>query len=437
MGPYAPQQAPAAPRRDPLAELSEASEAEGAKFIEEFRKAVLTDVFWPSFEKEPLLQEGVLPGVKDFLDLDSLLTILVRGQESSALAAYKHGDRYMRDALFLAYLDGATICLSHAETFLPHLLALCQDLAGSFDYVTARCVLQPPNAPPAPMRWEQRDSIILQIWGEQQWFLAPMASEGQSKEQKLPPRCLKPGDVLYVPRSCGTTFVGSIHNADKCFGRGGVSMPRSSEPKERPNNHPSVHVELALRTQERSWGYLLANYLGDLLRDGSLQKDVDNFCRSACHKRLVGGQDGAESLDKRLHEAADDLAGRVDSEGLRRYFAQKMERLRKEQIEQSKQTKEIPVPPDLVRTYSNVRVAGDVECSCKPGDTVALFKRGSDTLRLPIAQSASGLVSDLSDSRPHKIADLTCDDPFEALCVCQVLIEKECLEVQTPPSPDQ
>lgn len=246
----------------------------------------------------------------------------------------------------------------------------------------------------------------------------------------MPPRLLKPGDALYIPRSCGATFVGSMPNTDKCFGRMGVSKPRPPEPTETPKNQgPSLHVEITLRTQERCWGHLLANYLGDLLRDGSLRQNVSDFCRSACHKRLVSGESSSESLDKNLNEAVHNLVGNVDASSVRAYFAKKMEQLRKDQIEQAKKAMEVEVPPEVVRTFSTVHVCGDVICTCKPGDNVALFARGPDTLRLPIAATASRLVSDLSDSLPHKVADLTCDDPFEAVCVCQVLIEKECVEV--------
>lgn len=426
MGPYAPQHAPAAPSRT---SPDQPTEGEVADFIQDFRKAVLTEAFWPCFEKEPVLQSGVLPGAKEFLGIDDLLSILVRGQQNGALTAYKHGDRYMRDTLFLAYLDGATICLSHAESFSPPLLALCQDLATEFDYVTARCILQPPNAPPAPIRSEQRDSIILQLGGEQHWFLCPMI--GAEGEQKLPPKLLKQGDALYVPRTCGTSFVGFVPNTDKCFGRMGVSRPRPPEAQDTSRNLSySVHIEITLRTQERSWGYLLATYLGDLLRDGSLKPDVSSFCRTACHKRLVNDESACQSVDRSLRTAVDNLAGRVDAQGVREFFKKKMEALRKEQDDQAKQALDLKVPPECVRTYSRVRVAGDVECTCKPGDSVAIFARGADTLRLPIAVTASRMVSDLSDSLPHKIGDLTCDDAFEALCVCQVLIEKECLEIE-------
>merc|ERR1712139_399329 len=81
---------------------------------------------------------------------------------------------------------------------------------------------------------------------------------------------------------------------------------------------------------------------------------------------------------------------------------------------------------------SYVRITKGVRCECQPGSTRALFTRGSETLPLPIGESASYMISELCDGKPHLVSSLTCVDPLERLCVCQVLIFKKCLEVCSP-----
>merc|ERR1712182_127496 len=87
------------------------------------------------------------------------------------------------------------------------------------------------------------------------------------------------------------------------------------------------------------------------------------------------------------------------------------------------------LPKQRVMERSFVRVARGVSCRCNPGETSALFTRGSDTLRLPIAATASRLISALCDGKAHIVVSLPCDDHVERVCVCQILIFKGCLEL--------
>merc|ERR1719310_569285 len=106
-----------------------------------------------------------------------------------------------------------------------------------------------------------------------------------------------------------------------------------------------------------------------------------------------------------------------------------MQKLRREQMESSKKVGHGRRAPCTVTTDSKVRIARGVSCKCTPGETVAFFKRGTQTMKLPIARTASYLLSQLSDGQSHLVETLTCEDPVERLCVCQVLIGKECVEI--------
>merc|ERR1712046_386193 len=107
-----------------------------------------------------------------------------------------------------------------------------------------------------------------------------------------------------------------------------------------------------------------------------------------------------------------------------------METLRKEQADgAAKMDSKFQDKEGQVFNTSYIRVASDVKCQCKPGESRALFSRGSETLPLPISPSASYLISELCDGKSRLVSSLTCKDPLERLCVCQTLVNKSCFEL--------
>lgn len=74
-------------------------------------------------------------------------------------------------------------------------------------------------------------------------------------------------------------------------------------------------------------------------------------------------------------------------------------------------------------------MARGVAVRCTPGATSAHFTRGTDTMTLNIASTASALLAALSDQQIHRVDGLPCADPIERLCVCNVLLRKGCLEL--------
>merc|ERR1711972_150003 len=141
---------------------------------------------------------------------------------------------------------------------------------------------------------------------------------------------------------------------------------------------------------------------------------------------------GEGPLAQRLSRSAAELASHVSAAGLREHYARRMDKLREEQMEGAAKMAAAASSsgPLGLTSQSRVRVAVGVTCRCRAGDSTAYFKRGvSETLNLPIAETASYLIADLSDGAPHAVGSLRCVDPFERLCVCQILVFKGCLEV--------
>merc|ERR1711957_992270 len=131
-----------------------------------------------------------------------------------------------------------------------------------------------------------------------------------------------------------------------------------------------------------------------------------------------------------------ELASKLSVAGLRSNFESRMEKLRIEQAESAEKMQKLilaaPAPANTVSTSSCLRVSRGVKCKCTAGDSSAMFKRGTETLKLPIARTASYLISELCDGMPHSVDSLTCADPVERLCVSQVFVGKECFELCDP-----
>jgi len=420
--------APAAPRVP----------ARGKAFLESFRNEVLGKDFWDCLEsRKPLHCNGSLGKMlAKAMDLDAIVFALLYGSMAGHTGAQKRGEPRSQQSFFMAYLDQSTISLSDAERYFPPLLELCQGLSKEFGYVTARLVLEPPGTKQVPTTAEA-DVVVLQLWGEQRITVtAPTRGMAMTapRQPALISRTMLPGDVLYVP-------TGMEVSAEK-----GVSPER--EDSEDATEGPTMSVILTIRTNEHSVGLSLGKYLNDMLRQ-QFTAETDEFFRSAVTKStLPEGHQGAngtdsgltkeqvaerrEALEAKLKKSTAELASKLKATDVRAHFESRMEKLRKEQADSAdkfnSEPKALPIPEALT-SQSFVRISRGVQCKCVPGDAKALFKRGSETLALPIARTASYLINKLSDGMPHMVETLPCADEMERLCVCQVLVFKECVDV--------
>lgn len=383
---------------------------------------------WEHLEaRRPLHVPRAAPGLAAALNHDAVASALAAGGDLGATSAQKRGESYMRNSIFLAYLDQATLSLAGAERFLPVLLEACQTLAAqAFDYVSARLVLEPP-ACSAPTMVPDADVLAVQLWGSQQLTIQrPLAGLPVTAPRPQPMLCkvMRPGDALLVPAGL------------ECRASPLQAPALSSDQARGEQDGPMLYALLTLRTSEQSMDISLGKYLTDLLREGGLSEDADSFMRAAVTRSTLHAGDG---LAERLQRFAGELASRVNAEGLQQHYARRMEEMREEQrTGAAKHSAHVscddtnPSSSDsgpVLASSTRLCVASGVACRCAEGDTVAYFTRGTETLNLPIAESASRLIHDISDGRSHTIGSLRCADPFERLCVCQVLVGKGCLEV--------
>jgi len=424
----------------------------------EFCSRVLTEELWSRLgAQRPLLLPGSAAGLPGRFAAAELLEALARGGGSGAASASKRGKPYERESLFLAYLDEATLSLEGAERFFPVLLELCQGLASSFDYATAELVLDPPACGGRPLAVDS-DMLLVQLWGEQRLgIFKPFEAGGPAlrPEVLLEPH-LRPGDALLLPCGLGCRSLGSAAPAQPR----GASLPRGGSagvPSVQPSAAvvgPSLCAVLRVRGDQQSFAYSLREFFNEVLLKGPFSGDADGFLRSAATKhslpdRYSGPHCAApaaevaarlrEELEARLRRCAEEVVPRLGAAGLAEHYEARMEKLRQTQRSSAADVAKAAAESEcLVAPGTAVRIARGVACRCVEGSSVASFTRGEATLNLPIAESASRMISRLSDGRPHVVDSLPCDDPVERICVCNVLMFKECLEIAEstePPSP--
>jgi hypothetical protein len=392
---------------------------------EAFQKAVLTEEFNEYMRSKKPFHISSAVADSDFIQTDAVLTAMAKGSETGHASAYKGGEPCTRGNFYLAYLDQASLTLTDAERFFPPLLDLCTSFRPTFPYVSARIVIDPPQAR-IPTLTADSDMIALQIWGKQRLKICKSIA-GLPVTARRPDPLLTPtmctGDALYVPQGLEVRFEDS-------------PPLQHGETRE-----PTMYAVLSVRTNEQELGTSLGKLVVELLGKSEFPSDSDQFLRSAVTKqtvpRLSHGETSEVDIEKRAHIEAslkagvEEISKQITAARLREHVAKRMEVLYKEQAEGAAKVAKQKVPDVDMRVFatSHVRVARGVVCECYPGQSKALFTRGGETLPLPIAESASYMISELSDGKPHLVSSLTCGDPLERVCVCQILIFKKCLEI--------
>jgi hypothetical protein len=212
-------------------------------------------------------------------------------------------DRY-NQSLFHAYLDGCSVVLNHADETCPYLAALCQDLQTSLPHAYANTYLTPPDSQAVPPHADDRDVLILQIYGRKHWKVYknipvpyPYPHEQVGKAGlEVPPEVLegpclmdcvlKPGDVLYMPR-------GYVHEAQTL------------------SDVPSYHVTIALATHDWSLAGLVTT-----ATQHTLSQHIPYRQALPVHLGRQGTnyKDGVEGLQAQLDAAFEDLKSRVTAE---------------------------------------------------------------------------------------------------------------------------
>jgi len=332
---------------------------------------------------------------------------------------FKRGEANDEESFLIAYLDGTTMIVNQAERYEPMLYELCRQLAGEYFYhVFAVMYLTPANSFAVRLHNDDQDVFLMQVWGKKHWIIRenrpqplPYTEEMLGKDEPVPPEHIsdpimsfdmEAGDILYIPR-------GSLHEATT-------------------TSEPSLHITITMPTSDYCWGVQLVKHLMQDVHAPGVPATV----KSTCSSKLVGPdslQDNKQ-LDAMIADVFQNWSSNIKLDGVIDAFERRMSRVNEQQEKTHAQAMSLQPPRPQVTEGSRVRLMHGISCSCAEDSTVAVFKRDTQRLELPIAKTQGPVIRSLT-SRPQNVTDLPCTDRFERLCVLQVLLSHDVLQLFT------
>ncbi len=189
------------------------------------------DEFFANYWEKTFLhlqnEPGLFSNYFSLRDIDSWLTSVRPGLPDSIVIAAPEGaevqtERYRNreisvDIAYTAFARGSSLILNHMEDW-PPLLGLVKALGRDFHAdIGVNAYLTPKGARTFPIHTDEHDALILHLEGEKIWRLHEFSLlqlglsqkknlkfskewYGRTQTPLLAEICLKPGDVLYIPR---------------------------------------------------------------------------------------------------------------------------------------------------------------------------------------------------------------------------------------------
>jgi len=207
------------------------------------------------WERKPLHiehQNGqYFESIMTFEDLEDVLLNTNEDDEFGEILLFKDQLQVYYDNAFRGYLAGASVVVNHVDKQFTPINRLCRALGSHFPHAFANMYLTPPNSQAVHPHSDDRDVLLLQVWGSKDWkvygapIILPYTDEQVGKEgRRLTAKemgalsldcCLAQGDVLYIPR-------GFVHEA-------------------RAQAAGSLHLTVAIPTQDLTWAGVLLDAL--------------------------------------------------------------------------------------------------------------------------------------------------------------------------------
>ncbi|EKX39906.1 hypothetical protein GUITHDRAFT_113900 [Guillardia theta CCMP2712] len=163
---------------------------------------------------------------------------------------------------FRAFLDDASVVLNHVDKQWPAINIMCQKLQSRFPHTFCNMYLTPAGSQAVHPHSDDRDVLLIQIWGTKEWLVygspqtLPFSDEQVGKsgqrlaEGTIGPvslsATLKTGDTLYIPR-------GFVHEA-------------------KAQEHGSLHITIAIPTQDFTWSGVMMDAMRQKLREEKYNK---------------------------------------------------------------------------------------------------------------------------------------------------------------------
>jgi len=387
---------------------------------------ILTEEFFEKhWERTPLHFRSADRGrtanrLPEALSTDDIMALIRKSGHS--LKMFRHGEASDLDNFMVAYLEGASMIVNQADRCNSTLFELCKALAKvHFMHVFCVVYLTPPGSQAVRLHNDDQDVFLLQVCGRKRWTirnapkLLPYTEEMMGKDVPVPEELvgeptmeftMEPHDVLYIPR-------GYLHEAAT-------------------GEEPSLHITVTIPTSDYCWGVqLIKHFMQELSTN---KQEEGSLLQSSLSSKAPSSSE--EALEDKLKGVLNSWAEGVQVSSVLDAFEQRMARTNEGQERQFARLSDMKSAP-LVTEDSRVRLMSGVS-SCQVVSELAVFVREADGQRLdlPIARSAAPMLRALTH-RPQPVPDLPCADPFERLCVLQMLHQQGVLQLFVSPSSQQ
>jgi len=404
----------------------------GLDIAKAFCEEVLTPEFFEKhWEKFPLHRSAAKHGktanqLPDALSVDDVMA-LIRGSGSN-LKMFKQGNPYDMDNFLIGYLDGASLIVNQADRSNAKLMDMCMHLGKvHFHHVFGVAYLTPPDSKAVRLHNDDQDVFLMQVWGKKRWIirnapqLLPYSEEMLGKDSPVPKALIEepvmeftmePHDVLYIPR-------GYLHEAST--GDGELSL----------------HITVTVPTSDYCWGVQLVKHLIHKVQSREMSPQLHSLCASS-----MNAIPNDALLDAHLAEIGKAWTSDLDLDGVLGAFDQRMARTNESQIRSGERLMKERVESEkrrpVVTEEGRVRLMYGINCKCEADSEVVVFSRAADgrNLQLDIKKSASTLIRALT-AKPQKVTDLPCVDKFERICVLQLLLHHQVVQLLTPTGEDE
>lgn len=392
----------------------------GKDIARAFNENLLTPEFWEKhWSHYPLHHRASDGGARANLFSEAMfaddIADLIR-RSGNSLKIFRRGEPCDEDNFLVAYLDGASMIVNQADRYHPRIFEFCQILgAQHWHHVFGVVYLTPPNSWAVRLHNDDQDVFLMQVWGKKHWILrdapklVPYTEEMLGKDDPVPPELISepimsfdmlPGDVLYIPR-------GFLHEATT-----------SAE--------PSLHITVTTPTSDYCWGIQLVKHLMQEVH----ARDAPPAVQKAAKTPLVGPDCPLEDdvIDAHLQEIFKNWSSNISVDQVQEAFEGRMAKVNEGSQRAHLQAMTLHPPRPQVTEETRVRLMYGVSCWCEPDAEVAVFKRDTQHMELPIAKSAAVLIRSLT-ARPQKVKDLPCIDTFERLAVLQLLHDQGIIQL--------
>ena len=201
--------------------------------------------FGTCWEKQPLHVSGAqqrLPLWRTLPTFETLLSVLGAAPTESVLCMKDQHPVTSYGSHALAYLDGCSLIVNHAETVSVGIGSLCAALRTDFPHAFGNLYATPPSSQAVDAHADDRDVIVVQLEGTKAWKVygpPPVAFPTHDEQvgkggRAVPPTAvgddrvalratLRAGDVLYIPR-------GFVHEATTAEDAASSTSPSRSPP---------------------------------------------------------------------------------------------------------------------------------------------------------------------------------------------------------------